>query len=220
MLPLCRSAAVFGALWLALCGTTPIAGAETPKAQTATGANAAALVAEMRKSFTLNGKTIPPEIFRDFGDGDLADSGPIWITVDVAAAVGSNLYYDPISDDGQWKSQRKQRLATPTPEVTAYGFYGATANGLLVVLASYNGGGTGTFYTLHILDVAVAAGFDNDGKRYLRINLTNVRSVIMGDRWQGELKITGNAVRVITAKNGPADDAGARAPYTITAERP
>ena len=35
--------------------------------------SAAALVAEVRRSFTLQGKTIPPEIFRDFGDGDLAE---------------------------------------------------------------------------------------------------------------------------------------------------
>ncbi len=105
------------------------------------------------------------------------------------------------------------------PEETAYGFYGSTANGLLVVLASYNGGGSGTFYTLHILDVAVGAGFDLEGKRYQRINLTNIRSVSLGDRWQGELKTSGNAVRVITTRNGPADDS-ARAPYTIIAERP
>ena len=38
-------------------------------------AAAAALVAEVRQKFTLDGNKIPPEIFRDFGDGDLADSG-------------------------------------------------------------------------------------------------------------------------------------------------
>jgi hypothetical protein len=31
---------------------------------------------------------IPPEIFRDFGDGDSADSASIWVTVDVKAAIG------------------------------------------------------------------------------------------------------------------------------------
>lgn len=31
-------------------------------------ASAAALMAEVRHSFALNGKAIPPEIFRDFGD--------------------------------------------------------------------------------------------------------------------------------------------------------
>src|SRR5262245_22801991 len=34
----------------------------------------AALIAEIRRSFTIDGKQVPPEIFRDFGDGDLADS--------------------------------------------------------------------------------------------------------------------------------------------------
>jgi ribosomal protein L28 len=91
-------------------------------------------------------------------------------------------------------------LTTDVPEETACEFYGATANGLLVVLASYNGGGSGTFYSLHIVDVAAAAGIDIEGKRYQRINLTNIRTVILGDRWQGELKISGSAVRVITTR--------------------
>ncbi len=192
-------------------------------AQTVEAAGAAktasALVAEVRHSFTLNGKTIPPEIFRDFGDGDLADSGSIWVTVDAAAAIDSNLYVDPIREDGDLKIQRKQRLMTDAPEQTAYVFYGATANGLLVVLASYNGAGSGTFYTLHILDVAAGAGFGIEGKRHQRINLTNIRSVILGDRWEGELRISGNAVKVITTRNGPADDS-ARPPFTVMAERP
>jgi hypothetical protein len=72
--------------------------------QIASPASAAALVAEVRHSFTIHGKPIPPEIFRDFGDGDLADSGSIWVTIDAAAAIGSNLYYDPI-----------KRMATTLP---------------------------------------------------------------------------------------------------------
>jgi hypothetical protein len=88
-----------------------------------------------------------------------------------------------------------------------------------VVVASYNGGGSGTFHTLHILDVAAAAAFDNDGKRYPRINLTNIRSVALGDRWEGEVKIVGNAVLVTTTRDGPAG-AKSRAPITLTAERP
>jgi len=215
---LLRSAVTLGVFWLTFSGTPhpPVAVAQqAPAAAT----SAAALVAEVRRSFTLHGKTIPPEIFRDFGDGDLADSGAIWVTVDAAAAIDSNLYFDPIRADGRWRFQKKQRLTTDIPEETAYGFYGSTANGLLVVLASYNGGGSGTFYTLHILDVAAGAGFDLEAERYQRINLTNIRSVILGDRWAGELKVSGNAVRVITTRNGPADDS-ARAPFTIIAERP
>jgi hypothetical protein len=181
--------------------------------------SAAAQVSEVRRAFTLNGQTIPPEIFRDFGDGDLADSGAIWVTVDLAAAVGSNLYYDPAHEHGAWKIQKKQRSEVDTPEETAYSFKGATANGLVVVVASYNGGGSGTFHTLHILDVTPATGIDLDGKRYQRINLTNIRSVALGDRWDGDVKISGNAIRVTTTRDGPANDS-ARAPLIITAERP
>lgn len=80
------------------------AAAQTSKPDAAT----AALVAEVRHSFTIHGKPIPPEIFRDFGDGDMADSGSIWVTVDVLAATGSNLYYDPISQpDGGFIAQIK-----------------------------------------------------------------------------------------------------------------
>jgi hypothetical protein len=181
--------------------------------------SATALVSEVRRAFTLNGQIIPPEIFRDFGDGNLADSDGIWVTVDLAAAVGSNLYYDPIREYGGWKIQKKQRQETDTPEETAYSFKGSTANGLLVVVASYNGGGSGTFHTLHICEVVPATAFNSDGKRYQRINLTNIRSVALGDRWDGEVKITGNTIRVTTTRNGPANDS-ARAPLTLVAERP
>ena len=76
-------------------------------AMAAEGTPASDPVAEMRQSFTLDGKTIPPEIFRDFGDGDLADSGAIWVTVDVKAAIGSNLYYDAIKHEGACSRQTK-----------------------------------------------------------------------------------------------------------------
>ncbi len=209
-----RLVAACGALCLLLCALVPPAAAATSETK-----RAAALVAEVRHAFTLNGQAIPPEIFRDFGDGNLADSDSIWITVDLAAAVGSNLYYDPIRQFGDWTIQKKQRLETDTPEETAYSFKGSTTNGLLVVVASYNGGGSGTFHTLHILDVARAAGFDNDGKRYSRVNLTNIRSIALGDRWEGEVRISGNAVRVTTTRDGPAGSK-TRAPLTVTAERP
>jgi hypothetical protein len=207
------SVAAFGALCTLLCSLeAPAAGAGSENKATA------ALVAEVRRDFTLKGQVIPPEIFRDFGDGNLADSDVIWVTVDLAAAVGSNLYFDPIRQYGDWKIQKKQRKQADVPEETAYSFKGATANGLIVVVASYNGGGSGTFHTLHILDVVQAAGFDNDGKRYPRVNLTNIRSVALGDRWEGEVTISGNAVRV-TTRDGPAGGKS-RPPLTLRAERP
>src|ERR1700736_6254430 len=91
MFPL--SAVGWAAFWITLC---PLS------VEAATSARPTVLEPK-----TVGGKRIPPEIFRDFGDGDLADSGSIWVTVDVHAAVGSNLYADPIKDDGRWVTQTK-----------------------------------------------------------------------------------------------------------------
>ncbi len=180
----------------------------------------AALVAEARRSFTLDGKPIPPEVFRDFGDGDIADSGGIWITVDAKAAIGSNLYFDEITKSGAWVSQKKAATPSGEAEETGYAYYGATESGLLVAVASFSGGGSGVFYTLHILAVAPGRGFDLDGKIYDRVDLSNVRSVVLGDRWDGEVKIAKNQIIVVTTRSGPADASGARRTTTIEAKRP
>jgi hypothetical protein len=176
----------------------------------------AALIAEVRRSFTLDGEQIPPEIFRDFGDGDLADSGSIWVTVDVKAAIGSNLYFDDIRKNGDWIDQKKAGSA----EETAYTHIGRTENGLLVVLSAFSGGGSGSFISLHILDVAAARAFDFNGHIYERLNLTNLRSIPLGDRWDGETGIEKNTITITTTRRGPADDSKVRETKAIEATRP
>lgn len=175
-----------------------------------------ALMEEMRRTFTLEGKPVPPEVFRDFGDGDLADSGAIWVTVDVKAAIGSNLYFDEIERSGRWINQTKAKDG----EQTAYRYIGVTNNGLLVVIAAYSGGGSGDFISLHILDLARARAFDLEGKVYDRVNLTNIRTIPLGDRWDGEVRIENNTIAVITTRRGPADDSGKKEAASYVAERP
>jgi hypothetical protein len=205
-------------LWIIGCCA---AASSADAADNAAGAKSspAALVAEVRHSFTLHGRPIPPEIFRDMGDGDMADSGSIWVTVDVAAAIGSNLYFDTIKQDNGWVSQRKEREKTDNEE-TAYKFVGSTDNGLVVVIVAYSGGGSGNFFTLHILDVSAARAFDDDGKIYQRINLTIIRSVALGDRWEGEARIAKNAIVVTKRGPGVGEDSKGRPTVTITAVRP
>jgi hypothetical protein len=200
------------AVWLLAAG--PIA----PSGAADTASSPADLVAEAKRSFTLDGKPVPPEVFRDFGDGDLADSGAIWVTVDVKAAIGSNLYFDDITKNGGWFTQKKVR--PDAVEESAYTYIGAAENGLLVVLTAYRGGGTGEFITLHILDLAAARGFDSDGGLYDRINLTNLQSIPLGDRWGGEVTIAKNTITIVTTRTGPADQSGAGKTTTIDARRP
>jgi len=171
---------------------------------------------ELRRAFTIAGKPVPPEIFRDLGDGDLGDSGPILVTVDAQAAIGSELYGDAVKRNGDWVVQTRPAAGTLNgAEETAYEFRGRTRNGLLVALASYSGGGSGVFYTLHILDAAIERAFDADGKVYQRVNLTVLRSVPLGDRWEGEVTISGDVVRIATTKT-PA----VSVPKSIEARRP
>jgi hypothetical protein len=56
---------------------------------------------EVRRSFTIGGKPIPPQIFADFGDAMMSDSRPIVVTIDANAAIDSNRYADPIKKNGR-----------------------------------------------------------------------------------------------------------------------
>jgi hypothetical protein len=172
---------------IALCSVWPLA------------AFAADPLDEVRRLFTIGGKPIPPEIFADFGDATMSDSRPIVVTIDANAAIDSNRYADPINTKGLWVEQTKLGSGSFNgPETMSYEFRGATTNGMLVFLAAWSGGGSGTFYYLHILDAASNRAFDEDGSTYSRLDLTLVRTYILGDRWQGEVSISGNSVRVVT----------------------
>jgi hypothetical protein len=84
----------------------------SPPASASEVSSTASLIAEVRRAFTINGKPIPPKIFRDFGDGNLADSGPIWVTVDIKAATGSNLYFDDVKQNGHGSALHAAVLIT------------------------------------------------------------------------------------------------------------
>ena len=186
------------------------------------GSAATALAAdplhEVRKSFAIGGKPIPAEIFADFGDAWMSDSRPIVVTIDAKAAIDSNRYADPIKTNGRWVEQAKPGSGGLNgPETMAYEYRGATASGLLVFLAAWSGGGSGTFYYLHILDAVSNRAFDEDGSTYLRLDLTLVRTVILGDRWEGDVSISGNSVRIVTASSHAERRVGS---VTIDARRP
>ena len=171
---------------------------------------------ELRRSFTLDGKPVPPGVFRDFGDADLGDSLPSVVAIDVKAAIDSNRYGDPIVRRDGWLTQSRAAAgALNGAEETSYRYVGATKSGLLVVIATFSGGGSGVFATLHVLDASLAAGFDGDGKRYGRVDLAVLRSVVLGDRWQGEAAVAGDTIRIATTKT-----AAEGVPESIEAKRP
>ena len=88
---------------------------------------------ELRRTFTSGSKPIPPKVFADFGDSGLADSDPIRVTIDLVAAVGSNLCGDDITTRPKgWVAQKKKAPARgDLVEETSYKFVGATQRGPL-----------------------------------------------------------------------------------------
>ena len=101
---------------------------------------------EVRRSFTIEGKPTPPEIFADFGDAMMSDSRPIVVTIDANAAIDSNRYADPIKTKDRWVEPTKPNSGLFNgPETMSYEFQGDTTNGMLVFLATWSGGGSGTF---------------------------------------------------------------------------
>src|SRR5271168_5553097 len=90
---------------------------------TATTAFVANPLDEVRRSFTIGGKPIPPEIFADFGDAMMSDSRPIVVTIDANAAIDSNRYADPIKTNGRWVEQIKLGSGSFNgPETISYEF--------------------------------------------------------------------------------------------------
>jgi hypothetical protein len=169
---------------------------------------------EVRRSFTIGGKPVPPESFADFGDAMMSDNRPIVVTIDANAAIDSNRYADPIKMNGRWVEHMKSGLGSFNgPETMSYEYRGATADGLLVFLAAWSGGGSGTFYYLHILDAASNRAFDEDGSTFSRL----VRTYILGDRWEGVVSISSNSVRIVT--NASLGGHGI-SPAAIEARRP
>jgi hypothetical protein len=83
---------------------------------------------EVRKSFTIGGRPIPPEIFADFSDAMMSDSRPIVVTIDANAAIDSNRYADPIKTNGRWVEQMRPGSGSFNgPETMSYEYRGATS---------------------------------------------------------------------------------------------
>src|SRR3984893_1813792 len=69
-------------------------------------------------------------------------------------------------------------------------------------------------------DARYSSAVDMDGDVYQRINVTSVRNVALGDRWDGDVKIFGNTILVTTMRDGPVDTSGASKTTRIKATRP
>src|SRR5579875_710132 len=92
---------------LALCLGVAVLGETSIRAVRAESGTAAgdALLNEIRHSFTLHGRPVPPLLFRNLGDGDLADARAVFDSADLVAAVASDLYATETRQLAGWTVQ-------------------------------------------------------------------------------------------------------------------
>jgi len=155
---------------------------------------------EIDNSFTYKGKPIHPSIIQEF-TGYLSDKGfPLSVSVDLAAAAGSNRYYD-----GKVK-QPKPGLYSVDSDMGqgffAYRWCGKMADGTQVVRTFSSGGGSGVFEDLYFLQFAIGRGYKPDGSAYNRLLVTAARWFPLGDRSKAEVQVFPDKVVVSQGTDG------------------
>lgn len=147
-------------------------------------------VEELQNSFKFNGKPIHPALIQQF-ESWLSDPGvPITVSVDVAAASGTNQYSDEgVVEQPQHVVQFKSGYKT-----YSYEWVGHLNNGLHVVRTWSSGSGSGVFQTLFFLREDQSTGYLADGTPYPRLLLTAVRAYPLGDRSNVTILLKGDSV--------------------------
>ncbi len=162
---------------------------------------------EIDKSFTYKGKPIHPGIIHEF-EGYLSDSGaPLSVSIDLAAASGSNQYFD--GNVEQLKQGFYSVKDSSGQGYSGYHWLGKLADGTHVVSAYSNGGGSGVFEHLYFLQFTAGRGYGPDGTPYDRLVMTAIRWYPLGDRSRARVQVLSDKVVITNLPDG-------RPPVTLT----
>jgi len=147
-------------------------------------------IAEMENSFKFNGKVIHPALIQQF-ESWLSDPGiPVTVSVDVAAASGTNQYSDEgVSEEPNHVVQYKYGYKS-----YSYQWIGKLQNGMHLVRTWARGSGSGVFQTLFFLRLQQSSGYLSDGTPYPRLLLVAERAYPLGDRTSVEILVKGNEI--------------------------
>lgn len=143
---------------------------------------------EAEKRFTYREEPIHPDLVKEF-QGWASDHGPITITVDVAAAFGTN-EYGAASEvrDGWVRSVEEQ-------EYFEYRRLGVLADGTHVLRTAHWSGGSGVFMDLYFVRFSSDDPDRLEGQSRERLLMTVVGHYSLGDRDDGA--VTVEAERVV-----------------------
>ncbi len=166
---------------------------------------------EANRDFTCAGRPIHPGLVHEF-EGWLSDGGPITLAVDVRAACWSDEYPDSVitARDGRVSYEVP---GTSPAEWYAYEHMGRLANGTHVLRTVWSGGGSGRFVNLLLVRLHIEPAPAEAGSPDYRLVMSVQRSVPLGDRHAGAIRVRGDRVIV-----EPSARLGDREPMVIHAD--
>jgi len=141
--------------------------------------------------FQYQGDPIHPMLVEEF-EGWLADDGPpVTVTVDVAAAFGTNEYSEPVETNAAGLVQYSSGAGW-----YGYQHVGQMSDGTHVLRTASNGGGSGIFMTLLFVRLEEDEVRDPTGLRHARVLMTVSGRFALGDRDDGTVRVDGDRVVV------------------------
>lgn len=146
---------------------------------------------EPKASFSYDGKPIHPLLIAEFFNWMSDYRPPIVTSVDVKSAFDTNQYSkDDVKVDNGWV-----RADRDEGGYFQYKWLGQLENGMHVLQTADSGGGSGIFMDLLVLKESTAESSWSEGK-YTQNLLSVVRSVGLGDRFDGDIRLLDNMVFV------------------------
>lgn len=145
---------------------------------------------------------VHPKIIQDLSTW-LSDRGDQVVAISLSDAQGSNRYFGDVAVndvDGQcsfvYTEEEGQRFG--------YRYIGMTESGVHVLYTSDWGGGSGVFTQLMLLTIAFDYGIDCcdwDTQTAIRVDrkrllVKKLGEIILGDRWSGQLSVSGNDLHI------------------------
>jgi hypothetical protein len=156
---------------------------------------------ELNKTFTYRGKPIHPRAIQDLTQW-VADKRPGPLSLDVAGTYDSNRYF------GEYTVQENGNVFVDLTQDYvkeegwfAYKYLGRLANGLHVLHTFDNGGGTGVFESLVIVDCVLDFEYTDHATRRPILVIRRRGSFGIGDRYDGKIWIDSKHNRINVSRD-------------------
>jgi hypothetical protein len=162
-------------------------------------------LAELNKSFTYKEKLIHPRAIQDLVSF-VSDPLPGPIAIDVEGTFNTNRYFGKyeVRENGLIFIDLEQDILEQTGWF-AYEHLGRLGNGYHVLRTYDNGGGTGVFGSVLIVEALIDFEYKDDGSRREFLVLKRKGEFGIGDRYSGEIKLMPKENTILISADKPID---------------